>query len=121
MAAVGKAANHDGDLRTRASFQMPSHQVSGDVASRSIVNAEIGRTRGRLEVGNESHHLFSRLAKPFQFVDDRRNVLADDGNSIKSTRPTLDSFNYRLIGGGAQAFNWRSPMPITVLLFLDGR
>src|SRR5215475_1922976 len=100
---------------------MASHQVSGDVASRSVVNAEIGRTGRRLEVGNKSYYAFSSLAKAFQFVDDRRNVLADDGNSIQSTRPTLDGFNHRLIGGGAQAFNLQWPLPITVPLFLDSR
>ena len=44
MAAVGKAANHDGYLSTRTPFQMPPHQLGSDVASRSVVNAEIGRT-----------------------------------------------------------------------------
>src|SRR6516162_4212971 len=98
---------------------MASHQVGGDVASRSIVNAEIGRTGRRLEVGNKSHDAYSRLAKAFQFLDNRRNVLADDGKSIQSTRPTFDGFNHRLIGRGAPAFSLQKP--ITVLLFLDCR
>src|SRR5271165_3148472 len=98
---------------------MASHHVGGDIASRSIVNAEIGRTGRRLEVGNKSHYVFARLAKAFQFVDDQWNVLADDGKSIQSARPTFNGFNYLLIGGGAQGFNLQKP--ITVLLFLDSR
>ena len=100
---------------------MASHQVGGDIASRSIVNAEISRTDRRLEVGNKSHYVFSRLAKAFQFVDDRRNVLADDGKSIQSSSPTFDGFHHGLIEGGPQAFNLQKPLPITVLLFLDSR
>ena len=63
--------------------------------------------------------MFPRLAKAFQFVDDRWNVLADDGKSIQSTCPTFNGFNHLLIGGGAQAFDLQKP--ITVLLFLDSR
>src|SRR5215469_3139695 len=100
---------------------MASHQVGGDIASRSIINAEIGRTGSGLEVGNKSHYLFSRLAKAFQFVDDRRNILGDDGKSIQSTRPIFDGFNHRLVGGGAPTFNLQKPISITVLLFLDRR
>ena len=119
MAAVGKAANHDGHLGTRTSFQMAPHQVGSDVASRSVVNAEIGRTGGQLKVRNKSHYAFPRLPKASQFVDNRRNVLADYGKSIHSARPTFDRFNHRLIGGSAQAFNFQSP--ITVSLFFDSR
>ena len=105
MATVGKAANHDGHLGTRTPFQMPSHQVGSDIASRSVVNAEIGRTGGQLKVRNKSHYAFSALPKAFQFVDNRRNVLADYGKSIQSARPTFDHFNHFLIGGSAQAFD----------------
>src|SRR5262245_30570177 len=100
---------------------MASHQVGGDIASRPIVNPEIGRTGRRLKVGNQSHYVFSRLAEAFQFLDKRRNVLADDDKSIQSTHPTFEGFDDRLVGGGAQAFNLQRTVPITVLLFLDSR
>jgi hypothetical protein len=65
MAALGKAPNHDGHLGTRTPFQMASHQVGGDIASHPVVNAEIGRTGGQLEVRNKSHYAFSGLPKAF--------------------------------------------------------
>ena len=53
MAAVGEAANHDGHLSIRTPFQMAPHQVGSDIASRSVVNAEIGRTGRQLKVRTE--------------------------------------------------------------------
>jgi hypothetical protein len=70
---------------------MASHQVGSDIASRSVFNAEISRTGGQLKVRNKRHHAFSGGPKTFQFVDNRRNVLADYGKSIQSARPTLDT------------------------------
>ena len=44
---------------------MASHQVGSDIASRSVVNAEIGRTGGQIKVRNKSHYAFSGLPKAF--------------------------------------------------------
>jgi hypothetical protein len=52
VAVAGKAANHDGNFGI------------------SIVNAEIGRTGGRLEVGNKSIHDFDMA-----YAFDRYNAL----------------------------------------------
>ena len=66
MAAVRKAANHDGHLGARTLFQMASHQVGSDIAGRSVVNPEISRTARRLNVRNKSRYAFSRLPKTLQ-------------------------------------------------------
>ena len=89
MAAVGKAANHDGHLGTRTPFQMASHQVGSDVARRAVVNPEIGRTSGGLNVRHHGNHTQARPAKAFQFVNNRRDVLANDGKSIEASAPNL--------------------------------
>ena len=73
---------------------------------------EIGRTSGRLNVRNKSHHAIPVLPKAFQFVNNRRHVLADYGKSIEAAGPTFDRFNHRLIGGSAQAFNFQSPITV---------